>query len=235
LYSQFPFTAAACIQTFSWNGDSLGFVSIRYDDPSANVVEEFISAAESGNFKKLDSLANVQKFDSLGTLAVLYPHRYVNGDMVANAIKRGHVAAIELFKVGKIGEAANRMALMFDITVKLYTHTVEELEDDLKPPVRWLEVWKWLKAEPKDYIYALNDYGFFLQEAENHQTAVPIFEAVIKEDSTRLVAYLNLADSFWALARKVEAKRFYQVYQRLMNKAGKLDKIPSRVGERLKS
>jgi tetratricopeptide (TPR) repeat protein len=170
----------------------------------------------------------------LETLVVLYPHRYINGDMVANAIKRGHAAATKLFKAGKISEAANRLSLMFEVTIKLYTDTVEESEDSLKPPARWLEVWKWMDAEPKDYVYALNDYGFFLQEAGNHQAAVPIFEAVIKEDSTRIVAYLNLADSFWPLARKAEAKHNYQAYQRLMIKAGKADKIPSQVAERLK-
>lgn len=33
LYSQYPLTATTCIQTFSWDGDTLKFVSIRCKDP----------------------------------------------------------------------------------------------------------------------------------------------------------------------------------------------------------
>ncbi|MBZ5551685.1 MAG: tetratricopeptide repeat protein [Acidobacteriia bacterium] len=52
--------------------------------------------------------------------------------------------------------------------------------------------------EKKDFITALDDYGFFLQQAGNHQDAVTAFEEVKTIDPNRAVNHLNLGDSLWA-------------------------------------
>jgi hypothetical protein len=227
LYSQFPFSAYARVYTFSWDGRSIKYLSTRSEDPSAETLEEAISAAETGNLKKLNSLYAEGNY-----LPIMYPMHYIGSATLAEAIKRGHTAATKLYKMGKSREAAARLALMFDLTVAL-AHTVAG-DDDVaaKAPDTWLKAWKSLEVEGADYVYALNDYGYFLQQAGDHHGAIPIFNIVIKEDPPRAVAYLNLADSLWALDRKEEAKSYYKTYQRLMAEANKGTQIPLRVAER---
>ena len=43
----------------------------------------------------------------------------------------------------------------------------------------------------------LNDYGFFLDEAGQHDKAISVLQVVIARDPNRAVAYLNLADKVW--------------------------------------
>lgn len=226
LYSQFPFSAFTEIYTFSWDGKALEYLSTRSEDPSAETLEEAITAAEAGDVKKLKALYE----DDM--LPIFYPMNYIGSQTLAEAIKRGHTAATRLYKAGKSREAANRLALMFDLTVAL-ARTVSGGDDfSTQAPDKWLQAWKSLEVKHTNYIYALNDYGFFLQQAGDDNRAIPIFNAVIKEDPARAVAYLNLADSLWTLDRKQEAKSHYQTYQRLMAEANKATQVPSRVAER---
>ena len=121
---------------------------------------------------------------------------------------------------------------MFDLTVAL-ARTVSGGDDfSTQAPDKWLQSWKSLEVAVEDYIYALNDYGFFLQQAGDDNRAISVFNAVIKDDPARAVAYLNLADSLWTLDRKQEAKSHYETYQRLMMEANKGTQVPARVAER---
>ena len=228
LYSQFPFSAFTKVYTFSWDGHSIQYLSTRSEDPSAETLEEAIRAAETGDAKTLNSLYAEGHY-----LPIFYPMNYIYKSTLAEAIKRGHTAATRLYKAGKSREAATRLALMFDLTVALVNTVAGDDDSQTKAPDKWLQAWKSLEVANADYIYALNDYGFFLQQAGDHQRAIPIFNIVIKEDPQRAVAYLNLADSLWALDRKVEAKAHYKTYQRLMTEANKGIQIPPRVVERI--
>ncbi|MEN5310725.1 tetratricopeptide repeat protein [Pseudomonas koreensis] len=60
----------------------------------------------------------------------------------------------------------------------------------------------------------------------NGQT-FPLFHAGIGAQ-----AYLNLADSYWAVNDKERAVAAYKQYVSRMSEAGKASKIPARVGER---
>ena len=227
LYSQFPFSAYTKVYTFSWDGRSIKYLSTRSEDPSAETLEDAIRAAETGDTRTLKSLYAEGNY-----LPIFYPMNYIYKSTLEEAIKRGHTAATKLYKAGKSREAAERLSLMFDLTVALVNTVAGDDDPSLKAPDKWLQAWKSLEVPNTDYVYALNDYGFFLQQALDHNGAIPIFHLVIKEDAQRAVAYLNLADSLWALDRKEEAKSHYKTYQRLMAEANKGTQIPPRVAER---
>ncbi|HEV2912171.1 MAG TPA: bacterial transcriptional activator domain-containing protein [Pyrinomonadaceae bacterium] len=229
LHSQLPFSAAEVIQTFSWDGLRLKYVSTRHADPSAEFVEEVIRAAETGDTKTLRAFL---KSESDGDIGVMYPHAYITRQLFTDAIRRGHNAATRLFKGGRAREAALRLSLMFDVTAKL-NRVLGIDEEASKRPDLWLAAWKFHEMQPGEYAYALNDYGYFLQEAGDDEAAVNVFAAVIREDPTRAAAYLNLADSLWKLNRKTEARSHYETYRRLMSAAKRVDQIPVRVSARL--
>ena len=60
-------------------------------------------------------------------------------------------------------------------------------------------------------------------------------EKIIQKEPTRVVAYLNLGDSYWANDDKEKAKQNYQKYIDLMKSQQKdISKVPQRVYERSK-
>lgn len=230
LHSQLPFSAAEVVQTFSWNGLRLQYVATRHEDPSAEFIEEMIRAAEKGDTKTLRPF--LENNPAEGTVDVMYPYAYITRQLFADAIRRGHNVATRLFRQGRALEAARRLSLMFDVTEEL--NQIVSADEPLKEsPARWLAAWKAQEMELGDYVYALNDYGFFLQQAGDHSRAVAAFTAIIEVDPARTVAYLNLADSLWTLERKGEARAHYRTYRRLMMGANRQSGIPSRVAERL--
>lgn len=229
LYSQAPFSAAASIQTFAWDGTTLRHVSTKYEDPSAEFIERAIRAAESGDKRKLDALYG----DEEGDIEILYPGHYISGALLAEAIKRGHTAANAVYKTGKPREAAARLALMFDLTVDFSTLASGDVSATT-PLEKWLEAWKAQEMETPDYVPALNDYGFFLQQSGDDRAAVAVFKAIVERAPARAVAHLNLADSLWTLNQKAEAATHYRRYRQLMSAENKTDKIPPRVVERTK-
>ena len=229
LHSQLPFSAAEVVQTFSWDGLDLKYISTRHEDPSAQFVEEIIKAAETGDTR---TLRGFLKSESDGDIGVMYPHAYITRQLFTDAIRRGHNAATRLFKAGRAREAARRLALMFDVTARLNTILGIDEKPSEKPDL-WLAAWKFQEMQAVEYAYALNDYGYFLQQSGEDEAAVNIFAAVIREDAKRPVAYLNLADSLWTLNRKAEARSHYETYRRLMSAAKRVDQIPVRVSERL--
>lgn len=230
LHSQLPFSAAEVIQTFSWNGLRLRYSATRHEDPSAEFIEEMIRAAEKGDTKTLRPF--LENDPAEGTVEVMYPHAYITRQLFADAVRRGHDAATRLFRQGRAREAALRLSLMFDVTEEL-NQIVSADEPLTESPARWLAAWKALEMEPGEYVYALNDYGFFLQQAGDDARAVAIFTAVIGVDPARAVAHLNLADSLWTLQRKEEARAHYRTYQQLMTSSDRKGGIPARISERL--
>lgn len=230
LYSQFPFSAGAVVQTFSWDGRALRFVSSRTEDPSAEFMEKAIAAAEAGDARTIESMFGETEE---GEVDMLYPGMYINGPALGEAIKRGQASALAQFKTGGPHEAARRLALMFDVTVELAAF-VASGPSTKQAPERWLTTWKEIEVDTAVYAPALNDYGFYLQETGEHATAVAVFEAVVEREARLAVARLNLADSLWALGRKPEARAHYKAYRELMTAENKAARIPARVGERLR-
>lgn len=86
----------------------------------------------------------------------------------------------------------------------------------------------------REYLWgnlgAMNDKAYYLQGYLCHETAVYILNKILIIDPNRVVAWLNLADSQWALHRKPAAKKAYQQYLKLMKSQNKtLNKVPKRV------
>jgi hypothetical protein len=93
-----------------------------------------------------------------------------------------------------------------------------------------------LGDDPPDKELAgdLNDYGFFLEEAGHPYEAIDPLQDTLTLDPGRTAAYLNLADAFFAIGNKDGAQANYAEYRKRMAAAGKADKIPPRVSQRLR-
>lgn len=78
-----------------------------------------------------------------------------------------------------------------------------------------------------------NDLGFLFEQAGYFNEAIELLNKVITEQPNRTVAYLNLADSYWAANDTTQATVMYKKYLAQMRNQGKTDKVPKRVIERV--
>lgn len=82
-------------------------------------------------------------------------------------------------------------------------------------------------------VEAANNLAFSLQQKRAYDDSRLLLENIVSQYPDRVVAYLNLADTDWALGNKEQARKNYTIYVSLMKKQKKnLDKIPQRVFER---
>jgi len=123
----------------------------------------------------------------------------------STTVERLHLQALDAFKKQKPGLAADLL------TPKLASFAI------------------------RSKIGILNDYGFFLEQANRASEAIPVLEKVVAFDASRTPAYLNLADAFQKSGDAAKAKANYQKYVELMEKSGKGAKVPARVRTALKS
>jgi hypothetical protein len=81
----------------------------------------------------------------------------------------------------------------------------------------------------------MNDVAYFLSLTKNGLiSAAYILEILIDKFPDRVVAYINLGDTYFGLQNTAKAKEAYLKYIDLMKKEGKESKIPNRVFERVK-
>ncbi|WP_265534752.1 tetratricopeptide repeat protein [Pseudomonas saponiphila] len=78
-----------------------------------------------------------------------------------------------------------------------------------------------------------NNLGFLLEQSGYYSEAVEILEYIVLKNPTRMVAYLNLADSYWGMGNKKQAAANYEKYRVLMMERGLIEGIPNRVRERI--
>lgn len=84
-------------------------------------------------------------------------------------------------------------------------------------------------------IAIYNDIAFYLLETGQLQFSLELINEILKINPSRVVAWLNLADTYWQLDEKNKAKKSYQKYIELMKSQNKdLSKIPQRVYDRTK-
>jgi hypothetical protein len=81
---------------------------------------------------------------------------------------------------------------------------------------------------PKNVNWS-NDLGFLFEQAGYYQEAAELLEHITLKHPDRIVAYLNLADAYWALEKKELAQQSYNQYYEKMIATGKQAKIPHRV------
>lgn len=100
--------------------------------------------------------------------------------------------------------------------------------------VRYME--PYMNETLKRNIYSMavyTDYGYFLQQAGRVKESLVFLNQVIAKNPTRIVAYLNVADSYWSAGDKRQAKINYARYKDLMLHKGQRARIPARVSQRL--
>lgn len=80
-----------------------------------------------------------------------------------------------------------------------------------------------------------NNIAYYLEQLGVYKESIVLLKEILVIQLDRVVAYLNLADAYWGLNNKGEAKKSYQKYISLMKNENKdLKKIPQRVYERIK-
>ncbi|MNZ75093.1 hypothetical protein D3C78_935640 [compost metagenome] len=75
-------------------------------------------------------------------------------------------------------------------------------------------------------LVELNNFAYLLQKNDDDISAAIILQSIHKKHPERVVATLNLADSYWKLNMKSSACPLYAKYIASMKASGKQDKIP---------
>jgi len=80
-----------------------------------------------------------------------------------------------------------------------------------------------------------NNIAYYLEQSGHYDESIYILQKIVNDYPDRVVAYLNIGDSYWGNNEKEEAKESYKKYIDLMKNQGKnMSKIPQRVYERIK-
>ncbi|GAB7534753.1 tetratricopeptide repeat protein [Burkholderia sp. 3C] len=93
-------------------------------------------------------------------------------------------------------------------------------------------------SELSDYIDMknvrdINDIAFYLSEADRFDDAMVLLEKIVRNFPGRVVAKLNLADVYWQVGYRQQGIGLYVKYRDEMFAAGRGEKIPGRVFDRL--
>jgi TonB family protein len=203
-----------------------------YNDPEA------ILSAESGITPPLDGPIKAALAGDRLTLDQIYTYNKllassgrISKSLIASLINQGQINSKAEASQGKPAEAANILGQVLDFSHYLSSLKWGQVPWNKQIPYCWLDSWKapGVGLELADYIAPLNDYGFFLQKSGRDEEAIPIFKAVINEDPTREVAYLNLADSLEKTGKSSDAGQYYRLYKQLMEQESKAILVPARV------
>lgn len=84
---------------------------------------------------------------------------------------------------------------------------------------------------PQKVVWS-NDLGFLFEQAGHYSEAVELLKHITRKHPDRVVAFLNLADAYWALGGRAQAKEAYGQYHEKMLAAQRQARIPPRVLER---
>ncbi len=170
----------------------------------------------------------------------LYTDRYINSKEIgALFLRSAHKFALETNRKGNAEKAYTLMedALKYPtdyaklqptqtdaiLTAPRFILTEEEYKKaGLESYLSWNE-----------YVEIVNDYGFFLEQADGTGYDVEVLQQVVKMSPQREAAHLNLADALWKHGNKQEAAAEYKEYVNLMTAKGLAGNLPSRVKTRL--
>jgi len=82
-------------------------------------------------------------------------------------------------------------------------------------------------------INEANDFAFYLSKLKRYEDSISILIKVIKANPERIVAYLNIADSYYLTENKDLAKKNYLIYERKMELINQEYLVPNRVYRRI--
>lgn len=85
----------------------------------------------------------------------------------------------------------------------------------------------------KENEYMYNNLGYFLYKRGMYKESIYVLDSVINYDNKRVVAFLNIADSYWSDGQKAKANKYYANYLELMKSTGKENKVPKYIYGRL--
>ena len=113
---------------------------------------------------------------------------------------------------------------------------IKRAKDDTKDKLMLVSRYKKLievypLTKENEYIY--NNLGYFLYKRGMYKESIYVLDSVINYDNKRIVAFLNIADSYWSDGQKNKANKYYANYLYLMKSTGKENKVPKYVYKRL--
>ncbi len=216
IYSQMPYSAFYYGATYRWDKESEKLLIVKewQEDPSAEALKEVEYLLSAGEIDKASEKLN----------NMFYPgHYYDICEMEVKFLRSAHKKALEQYKKGsndgwKVIKTA--ISVLGDKWVFRFNSQKDYEKSDFNKYMTY-----------NDFISAVNDYGFFMEQAGKTGDAIFVLTYVLKLSPDRTPAYLNLADALYKDGSKEKAKKYYKTYMELMKKEGK--DIPSRVYERL--
>lgn len=221
-----PFREYSVTQTFKWDGESLKQTKTTTKDYSQDLIDSALNKALKGDLAGAKS----------DFADVMYPRNYLGCDTIKDFLAANHKASFSIQKKEGFKRAATALENTFELMVEAdYESGNSDSPISTPIPDRWMEIFKKCELSKSEYVSALNDYGFFLQQSGQNDKATNILLLVVSADPKRTVAYLNLADAYWGLGKKQEAIDNYKRYKKLMINSKKADKVPDRVKGRLKA
>lgn len=171
--------------------------------------------------KKALAVTSITDFDGARAFGVLRDVRLAHKTSSAGAEKlmpelvfRNFDVALKAFKAGDTEEFKTRIS-----------YFIAGDEDGACDPEKYI-VEKYFF--PNNIGWS-NDLGFLFEQAGFYPEAAELLKHITLKHPDRIVAYLNLADAYWALGKRAQAREAYDQYYEKMVAAKKPSKIPSRV------
>ncbi|MGQ9705752.1 MAG: hypothetical protein ACUVWP_01945 [bacterium] len=217
--SQMPFSAYYYGAKYKWNKESVKLTLVEEweDDPSARALEEVNALLEDDKISEAG--------DKL--MSIFYPGHYYNDyEMTCKFLRSAHNFALSSYKKGQIKNACKYYkdaSKVFELTVGSDWYMNFNTKEDYINS----EYNKYMKFD--DFIEAINDYGFFLEQAGEVGDAIYILNAVVMLSPDRVVAHLNLGDAYLKCRNKEKARSEYLKYIKIMTEKGLIKEIPERV------
>jgi hypothetical protein len=218
---EFPGTSNGATATYEWDGHKATLVASGASDPTSDVMMETEAGILDG------SITDPWVIDK----RIMYPQNFDWPAIILSAIRKADATGLQLAKNRDYGTAAARVSLMFDLTglyATLRRPDMPEPSGDASPPAEWTKAWEAVGLSPQSFIAELNNYGYFLQAADEHDKAIAVFREVQRLMPDRAVSYLNLADSLWTVGEQDEARSQYAKYRNLAAETA----VPARVNDR---
>jgi len=216
IYSQMPCSAFYYGATYRWDKESEKLVIVKewHEDPSADALKEVESLLAAGEIDKASEKLNT----------MFYPgHYYDTPEMEVKFLRSAHKKALEEYRKGSNNSwklIKTAISVLGDKWVFRFKSREDYEKSDFNKYMTYGE-----------FITAMNDYGFFMEQAGKCKDAIFVLTCVLTLSPDRTPAHLNLADALYKYGSKEEAKKYYKTYMELMKKEGK--DIPSRVYKRL--
>lgn len=161
------------------------------------------------------------------------PASYINNNFIADTIQRGQHKALLLYGQGDAAAAAEMLGHIFDLTQKAIDTKRDDSKSEISRYESWLDSWEFQEQPLSDFIPALNDYGFYLQQAGCLKESAEVLLQVTKACPQRALAHLNLADTLWSQGKLSEARASYVQYLSLLGGQTEKQTIPARVLQRV--